>query len=121
MNNWLKHNSPAQANPFGPTDENLVAGMKLYKGSCAECHGDAKGASAFGRSFYPAAPQFTTGHVPHDDDAVLFTMVSRGIRLTGMPSFTKMGTKDEEIWKMVTFVKKLNDLPAPIAAQWKAL
>ena len=120
LNAWLDRNRATQPNPVQPTDENLLEGMKIYKASCMECHGDPNGASAFGKSFYPSTPQLTTGKVPHDDDAVLFAEVSHGVRLTGMPSFTKMGMKDEDIWKVVVFVKKLASLPPAVDARWKA-
>jgi mono/diheme cytochrome c family protein len=117
---WMERHKATQANPFPPTEENLRAGMKLFSTNCAGCHGDAKGASDFGKAFYPSTPQFTLGHVPHDEDGVLFNLVAHGIRLTGMPAFSKAGMKDEEIWKTILFVKHLNDLSAPVQSAWKA-
>ncbi len=32
--------TPHLANPIAPTEENLMAGVKLFKGDCAGCHGD---------------------------------------------------------------------------------
>ena len=37
--------APHLANPIAPTEENLMAGMKLFKGDCAGCHGDANNAA----------------------------------------------------------------------------
>ena len=34
-------------------------------------------------------------------------MVKNGINMTGMPSFELAGAKDEEIWPIVAFLKKL--------------
>ena len=34
-------------------------------------------------------------------------MVKNGINMTGMPSFAQAGVKDDEIWSIVAFLKKL--------------
>jgi hypothetical protein len=34
--------SPAATNPLRPTDDILLAGLKLYRAGCAGCHGDRK-------------------------------------------------------------------------------
>jgi len=114
---WMEKNSPQQENPVVVSDENLLAGLKLYRNNCAGCHGDKDVVSDFGRSFYPPAPQFSTQKSPHDPDPVLFTFVKRGVRMTGMPSFDKM-MKEEEIWKTVLFVKHLRELPPAVAKEW---
>ena len=118
LNAWLERNTPAQENPVKVSDETLLEGMKLYSSNCAGCHGDRNGVSEFGRSFYPPTPQFTSGKVPHDPDAILHTQIARGTRMTGMPAYGKM-LQDEEIWKLVSFIKKLNDLPPAVAEVWK--
>jgi len=34
------HRAPHLTNPVAPTEENLMAGVKMFKGDCAGCHGD---------------------------------------------------------------------------------
>src|SRR5215475_6053421 len=36
----------------------------------------------------------------------LFWVIRNGIKMTGMPSFATAGVSDDEIWKIVAFVKK---------------
>ena len=115
---WMEKNSPRQDNPVAATDENLLAGLKLYRNNCAGCHGDKDVVAEFGRAFYPPAPQFSTQKTPRDADAVLFTFAKRGVRLTGMPAFGGM-MKDEEIWTTVLFIKHLRELPPAVAEEWK--
>ncbi len=115
---WMEKNSPSQENPVAVTDENLLAGLKLYRNNCAGCHGDKDVVSQFGRSFYPPTPQFSTQKTPGDPDAVLFTFAKRGVRLTGMPAFGGM-LNDDEIWKTVLFIKHLRELPPAVAEQWR--
>ena len=49
--------------------------------------------------------------------AQLFWVVKNGINMTGMPSFALAGAKDEEIWQIVAFLKKL---PSVSEADYKA-
>src|SRR5215469_17804705 len=39
MHASVKREAPNAPNPVLPTDENLIAGGKLYLGACAGCHG----------------------------------------------------------------------------------
>ena len=48
------------SNPVALTDDNLIAGIKLYGQHCAICHGTAKGdpsASPIAKGLYPRPPQ----------------------------------------------------------------
>jgi hypothetical protein len=47
----------------------------------------------------------------------LFWVVKNGINMTGMPSFQLAGAKDEEIWAIAAFLKKL---PTVSEADYKA-
>ncbi|HVP14568.1 MAG TPA: cytochrome c, partial [Terriglobales bacterium] len=46
-----------RTSPIAGNDEDLMAGMELYRAACRGCHGDPGKPSAFGRNFYPPAPQ----------------------------------------------------------------
>jgi hypothetical protein len=47
----------------------------------------------------------------------LFWVIKNGINMTGMPSFELAGIKDDEIWSIAAFVKKL---PAVSEADYKS-
>jgi hypothetical protein len=51
-------NGPHLSNPVAATDENLLAGMKIFRDACAGCHGDPSATSDYGASFYPHVLQF---------------------------------------------------------------
>src|SRR3982750_3958471 len=54
----VARHAPRQANPVAPTEENLRAGLMLFRNNCAGCHGDAKQRSDWGsQNFYPRVPQ----------------------------------------------------------------
>jgi mono/diheme cytochrome c family protein len=111
-------------NPVAPTEANLRAGMKLFMGDCAGCHGsptrtdDASG-------LYPGPPQFAT-HPPTLPEWQLFWIVKNGVRYSGMFAWDGQWGKDssgrdlttEKIWTVVTFLHRLDSLPPAIVAEW---
>lgn len=52
--------------------------------------------------------------------AQLFWIVKHGINMTGMPSFALAGAKDEEIWQIVAFLKKLPGVSEADYKDWTA-
>src|SRR5580700_11031378 len=72
-------------------------GGRLFQTHCSYCHG-ARGEGGRGADL-------TTGQYRHgDSDANLFTSVRNGIPGTEMPA---VRATDDEVWKMVAFVKRL--------------
>jgi mono/diheme cytochrome c family protein len=91
-----------------PSDpEALRAGLAHYHGMCVGCHG-APGVDAaeWSEGLNPPPPDLSLGRVQKRTDGELFWIVQNGIRMSGMPAF---GTshKDEEIWKIVAFLRRL--------------
>jgi mono/diheme cytochrome c family protein len=119
--------APHLANPVAPTDENLLAGMKIFRNACSGCHGDASQASDYGASFYPNVPQFAS-NPPANPDWQLFWIVRNGVRYSGMSAWEGQWGKDasgneisdQKIWTVVTFLSRLRDLPPAVEAQWRA-
>jgi mono/diheme cytochrome c family protein len=55
----VRRHAPEVSNPIQPTNENLIAGGKMYVGECAGCHGTpGKTENETGDSLYPPIPQF---------------------------------------------------------------
>ena len=101
-------------NPVPPSEENLQEGRRLYEKQCAFCHGmEGKGQGPTGPQFYPPAPSLAE-HVGEMSDGQLQAVISRGIRYTAMPSFSKE-LSTEEIWKVVWWVRRLPQ-PNPAGA-----
>jgi mono/diheme cytochrome c family protein len=99
--------APKTANPLKPDLEVLRGGMEHYKAMCVSCHGGpGVEASETGDGLNPPAPDLTLGRVQKRTDGELFWLVQGGIRMTGMPAFG-LTHKDEEIWKIVAFVRHL--------------
>jgi thiosulfate dehydrogenase len=116
----VRRHAPQVQNPVAATDDNLVAGMKIYQNNCAGCHGDIhQPHGAFGDSLYPRAPQFMED-APDMPEYQNFYIIEHGIRLSGMPAL-RSSLKEEEIWQVTTFLSHLDKLPPMVTEQWKAV
>ena len=119
----IERAAPEGESPVAPTAEALANAAPLYRDHCAGCHGSPSTQdNVFAASLYPPAPQFLGAKAPkhlHDSDGELFVVIRNGIRLTGMPTSTRM-LKDGEIWRLVTFLKHLDELPPEAIAAFGA-
>jgi hypothetical protein len=57
-----RREAPEMPNPFAPTDENLIAGGKLFSNGCAGCHGAFGSSEDNSDSLFPRVPQLHKGH-----------------------------------------------------------
>jgi mono/diheme cytochrome c family protein len=108
-----------QKNPVAPTEDNLVAGTKLYINHCAGCHGvPSNPDSQFSQSFNPEAPGFFKD-APDMSDNQNFYIIQHGIRWSGMPAWNKT-LSDQQIWQVVAFLGNIEKLPARAQAEFGA-
>ena len=110
------------ANPVALSADNLREGMHTYKDACGGCHGDPSSSSDYGASFYPRAPQFAKTP-PHKPDWQLFWLVKYGVRYSGMSAWDRQwrndqNVSDDHIWKVVTFLSHLDELPPEVDKEW---
>ena len=127
LNASARRQAPHATNPIEPTQENLMAGMKLFENDCAGCHGTPNTASKNETdvTLYPNASQFALHH-PRKPDYQLFWIVKGGVRYTGMfawsgqfaPDASGKDVSDEKIWTVVTFLSHLDSLPPTVNAEW---
>jgi mono/diheme cytochrome c family protein len=116
---YLAKNAPKQENPFPPTSGNLTEGARTYEAHCAVCHGGAANrVSPLKDKFSPAVPQLVD-RVPRDPDGEFWLITKHGYRLTGMPAWDGI-LSDDEIWKVIAFVKHSDKLPPEAQAAWRA-
>jgi thiosulfate dehydrogenase len=108
--------APSSA-PIGPTEENLVAGARLYRDECAVCHGLRDGVrSNIAMGMFPKPPLLLHGKgVTDDPPGETWWKVKNGIRLTGMPGFTGQLT-DNEMWQVSLVAANADKLPPAAAA-----
>ena len=99
----------------------VQAGAKAYGAlGCANCHG-APGVNwaKFSEGLHPDPPELKEV-VDHRTPAQLFWVIKNGINMTGMPSFALAGAKDDEIWSVVAFLKKLPNVKDAEYKAWTA-
>ena len=87
---------------------------------CVNCHG-APGVkwAKFSEGLHPDPPdlkELANDRTP----AQLFWVIKNGINMTGMPSFALAGAKDEELWSIAAFVKKLPNISEADYRAWTA-
>ena len=101
-----------------PTEENLIAGIHIYREMCARCHGrTALSPAILGASLYPPAPPLR-GRRTDYTEAQIFWIVKRGIRNTGMPAFGR-SLSDNDIAQLAALVERFDRLPARLDAEQK--
>lgn len=112
--------APGLKNPVSPTEDNLIAGMKLYQADCSSCHGDVQRPDGIlADALYPRAPLFLKD-APDMPEHQNFYIIRHGVRHSGMPAWDKILTQ-EQMWQLTTFLSHMDKLPPPVAAQWKQL
>jgi mono/diheme cytochrome c family protein len=111
-------NDPAPAEDASAVE----AGARAYANrGCVNCHG-APGADNWAK--------WSEGMKPDPADlkevsaerkpGELFWVIKNGIKMTGMPSFGTTGASDDEIWKIVAFVKKWPSVTPEDYKAWTA-
>jgi mono/diheme cytochrome c family protein len=86
----------------------IRAGARAFaQRGCVACHG-GPGAdwAKFSEGMNPGPPDLSEV-VDTLEPSQLFWVVKNGIRMTGMPSFGKIGVADSELWSIVAFLKQL--------------
>ena len=115
---YVERHAPKQENPFKPSPENLASGAQTYEMRCSFCHGGAASRiSPVRTKFNPPVPQIID-RIPGDPDANLWWITKHGVRMTGMPSWDGV-LSDDDIWKVILFVKHSDKLPPSAQKAWK--
>jgi mono/diheme cytochrome c family protein len=98
------------------SDENLIAGGKLYLNDCVGCHGaPGKPPSDFGATFYPPAPQRARDGTTYSE-AQIYWVAKHGIRRTGM-SAQGPYYSDQKLWMLAGFINRITTLPPEVRAR----
>ena len=116
----VNQNGHAPAPPAWLEDADTVqAGAHEFaEHGCAHCHG-APGVkpNPMARGMHPQPPALArvARHLSNDE---LFWVIKNGIRMTGMPAFD--GMEDAEVWRVVTFIKRMNSVTPMQYERWSA-
>jgi len=106
----MKKEAPADA-PIPPDEHNLAEGVKIYRDTCAVCHGlRGQDQTSIATGMFPAPPQFLAHPAKGGSVGGTFWVVKNGIRLTGMPGFGG-SLSDEQIWQVSLLLENRDKLP----------
>jgi len=87
---------------------------------CANCHGGPGVTWAkFSEGLHPDPPDLKDV-VKDRTPQQLFWVIKNGINMTGMPSFALAGAKDDDLWKIVAFLKQLPSVSEADFKSWTA-
>ncbi len=107
--------------PFGISEEVYEAGAKIYRKSCASCHGAPGHDSILASSTTPPALQLWKRH-PHSsvvglsshEPGEIFSRIKYGVPLAGMPAYQHVYS-DTQIWQVSLLLKNAGQpLPDPV-------
>jgi hypothetical protein len=89
----------------------VQAGARIYaRIGCVYCHGGpGVNWSKFSEGLHPE-PADLKEAAENRTPEQLFWAVKNGVNMTGMPSFAGAGATDDDIWKIVAFLKKAPNL-----------
>jgi thiosulfate dehydrogenase len=107
----VRRRAPEIPNPIAPTDENLIAGGKMYLEQCAGCHG-TPGKPNEPNVLYPPIPDLPAVGTQYSE-AQIFWIAKHGIRLSGMFANGKWNS-DEKLWTMAAYIARIKSLPAHV-------
>ncbi len=98
-----------QADSFDGQPAAIAEGLRHYRENCVVCHA-APGLqqSEIAMGMNPPPPNLA-GDTQEMPDGELFWYIKHGVRMTGMPAFG-LTHSDEQIWKIVAFVRHLPHL-----------
>jgi copper transport protein len=104
---WAPQNIDARVNPYLPTPESLAIGARVYRASCAACHGqDGHGDGPDAAVLYPRPVDFwvhfASGHT--HTDGRLFYWITNGMEGTAMPPYRKQ-LSEAERWHVINYLR----------------
>jgi len=109
----VRRDAPAVPNPVEPTEENLIAGGKMFLNECAGCHGTPGKARKWSDTLNPPAPQLPEVGTEYSE-AQIFWIAKHGIRRTGMFA-NGVWDSDQKLWTLAAYIYRIRNLPPRVA------
>jgi mono/diheme cytochrome c family protein len=103
---WLLRvpdNERDRVNPLEARADAAAAGAKIFRQSCASCHGEGAEGKIERKHF---RPNLHSGRVKQATPGELFWLLTNGSQKNGMPSWSRL--PDAQRWQIITFLKSLN-------------
>ena len=109
----VRRHAPDVPNPVVPTEDNLIAGGKIYINEFAGCHG-TPGKTNEPDSLNPAAPRLQAG--TGYSEAEIFWVAKHGIRRSGMFA-NGLWDSDQKLWTVAAYIHRIRSLPPRVSQE----
>jgi mono/diheme cytochrome c family protein len=110
----VRREAPALPNPIPPTDENLIAGGRMYHDECSGCHGAPGKPDQSSDTLFPPIPQLAATGTQYSESQI-FWIAKHGIRRTGMFANGKWDA-DQKLWTISAYIARIKSLPPQVQA-----
>ena len=118
----VPRNARAATNPIQFSSDVWAESRAHFADHCASCHAnDGSGQTELGQNLYPRAPDMRLADTQRLTDGELYWIIENGIRLTGMPAWGTGRADDEDTWKLVHFIRRLDQLTPAQLKEMEAL
>jgi thiosulfate dehydrogenase len=120
LNHVIDREAPKNA-PIQPSEDNYMAGVHIYREQCAVCHGlPGQTQPDIAKGEFPRPPQLFKGKGVTDDPAgETYWKVANGIRLTGMPAYSK-SLSDVQIWQVSLLLANADKISPTVKGELSA-
>jgi mono/diheme cytochrome c family protein len=115
----VRRHAPEIPNPVQPTDENLIAGGKIYQGECSGCHGSPGKMRKEADSLNPPAPQLPEVGTEYSE-AQIFWVAKHGIRRSGMFA-NGVWDSDQKLWTVAAYIYRIKNLPPRVTEEMEKI
>jgi mono/diheme cytochrome c family protein len=115
----VRRHAPETPNPVQATDENLMAGGKMYQDECAGCHGTPGKARKWAETLNPPAPQLPEVGTEYSE-AQIFWVAKHGIRRSGMFA-NGAWDSDQKLWTVAAYIYRIRNLPPRVAEEMEKI
>lgn len=111
----VRRHAPETPNPVAPTDDNLIAGGKMYLNECAGCHGAPGKPQKWADPLNPAPPRLAEVGTEYSE-AQIFWVAKHGVRRTGMFA-NGVWESDQKLWTVAAYIYRVKNLPPRVAEE----
>lgn len=111
----VRRHAPEVPNPVAPTEENLIAGGKMYLNECSGCHGTPGKVNKDAAALNPQAPRLAESGTEYSE-AQIFWVAKHGVRRTGMFA-NGVWDSDQKLWTVAGYIYRIKSLPPHVAEE----
>lgn len=111
----VQRQAPDAKNPVAASEENLIAGGKIYLNECSGCHGTPGKPQGEPNALNPAAPRLAELGTEYSEPQI-FWIAKHGIQRTGMFA-NGVWDSDQKLWTVAGYIYRIKNLPPRVTEE----